>query len=74
MQKFFGLVDLFGPGCDAVITDGPDLEGRLTTALESAWALDGDVAFSLRQSAREQVQRSRSAYDRLRDIVTAWRE
>jgi colanic acid/amylovoran biosynthesis protein len=74
VQKFLGLVDLFGPGCHAVIADGPDLPGRLTAALEAAWGLDGGVAGSLRQAAHEQIQRSHSAYDRFREIVTSWRE
>jgi colanic acid/amylovoran biosynthesis protein len=69
-QKFFGLRDLFGTGCH-VVEAGDELTGRLGTALESAWASSGDVTVALRTVARELVERSRQAYERLRALGAA---
>jgi len=68
VNKMAGLAHQFGGGCEMVRLDETDVAGRVFGAIERAWAADG-VRASLLQAAADQVERGRSAYARLRDVV-----
>ena len=67
--KFEGLEDLFGRGCAIVGLSDPDLRGRLTIAIERAWDSAEAVRSPLLQSARSQIERSQTAYQRVKTLL-----
>lgn len=70
-DKFLGLNDMFGgTGLELVRLDEPDLEDHLEQAVRSAWEHAPEVREPLRTAARDQIARSRGAYDRLAALVT----
>jgi polysaccharide pyruvyl transferase WcaK-like protein len=70
LAKFQGLEDLFGIGCAIVSLSEPDLSARLMTAIERTWNSAESVRSPLLQSAIRQVEDSRGAYERLRDLLS----
>jgi len=68
LAKFQGLEDLFGLSCAIVSLSDPDLPARLMTAIEKAWNSAESVRSPLLQSALRQVEDSRGAYERLREL------
>jgi hypothetical protein len=73
-DKFLGLAQQFGVGCDVVL-----LEGRaggtdeIDEIIERAWDRAPHVRPALCAAAAEQVVRSHRAYDRIADIVDGGR-
>ena len=69
LAKFQGLEDLFGLGCAIVMLSEPDWQGRLATAIETTWNSAGAVRLPLLHSAARQIEESRAAYRRVRDVL-----
>jgi polysaccharide pyruvyl transferase WcaK-like protein len=69
LAKFQGLEDLFGLGCAVVMLSEPDWPGRLATALETAWNSAEAVRLPLLQSAARQIEESRGAYRRVKNLL-----
>jgi polysaccharide pyruvyl transferase WcaK-like protein len=65
LEKFYGLVDLFGPGCTVVDLDSASLTQDLAAAIEHAWAAAPAQAEGLRAAAARQVALGRAAYARI---------
>jgi polysaccharide pyruvyl transferase WcaK-like protein len=68
--KFAGLADLFPGGCEIVRIDSTTLENDLENAVDRAWRRAPAARESLLAAARRQIDDGRSAYRRLRDIVS----
>lgn len=69
LAKFQGLEDLFGLGCAIVMLSEPDWPSRLASAMETAWNSAEAVRLPLLQSAARQVEESRKAYGRVKDLL-----
>jgi colanic acid/amylovoran biosynthesis protein len=71
LAKFQGLEDLFGVGCVTVMLGEPDMPGKLAAAIESTWNSAETVRLPLLQSALRQVEGSRGAYQRVKDLLSS---
>ena len=65
VDKFFGLAELFGPGCQ-VVAPGNDLGAPFATmlgaALDTAWSNAEEVRPALLGAAERQIELGRAAY------------
>lgn len=68
MNKFAGLAELFGGGCEIVRIQEPDAGRVLEAAIVSAWERAPLERQRLLQHACAQVALGRAAYDRLRVV------
>lgn len=68
-DKLFGLADMFGCGVTVVRLDDASLEAELATAIQAAWTEAEQVREPLRSRADEQIEASRSAFERVFDLV-----
>jgi colanic acid/amylovoran biosynthesis protein len=66
LQKFRGLQDGFGPGCQVVRLDEPELPTRLREAIDGAWAEADSLRRPLLEAAEHQIASARAAYAALR--------
>ena len=71
MNKMAGLRHQFGIGCEIVRLDADDLSERIREAIDRAWADAEHVRAPLLVAAADQIQRGRSAYARLKDVVSS---
>jgi colanic acid/amylovoran biosynthesis protein len=69
ISKMRGLEDQFGLGCETVDLNEPDLAEKLDAAIERAWQSAEKVRVPLQEAARRQIELSRSAYERVKDLV-----
>jgi colanic acid/amylovoran biosynthesis protein len=69
VDKFAGLADLFGPGCEVVNTGPGTTAPSLIEAMERAWASADECRPELQAAALRQLARGRSAYASLPRIV-----
>jgi len=67
LQKFRGLVDGFGAGCQVVHLDEPELGQRLRVAMDAAWSRADSLRQPLIESASGQIESGHAAYAALRD-------
>ena len=72
-NKFRGLADEFGEGCDVIDKARSDFQPALMAAIESAWGRAEGLRASLRLQAVRQIHAQRKAYDRLSDIIGSLR-
>jgi polysaccharide pyruvyl transferase WcaK-like protein len=70
LDKFRGLRDQFGPGCQVLDLDDPALPDALVAALELAW--EGADAFraAIIRTADRQIAAGRDAYRRLASVAS----
>jgi polysaccharide pyruvyl transferase WcaK-like protein len=68
-NKMMGLAQQFGLGCELVRLDEEAVSERLGAAIDRAWADADRVRGRLLGAATDQIERGRTAYARLRDIV-----
>jgi colanic acid/amylovoran biosynthesis protein len=71
LNKFVGLADLFGEGCELVHLGDADFTERLAEAMEKAWEMANRVRASLLDAAARQVEASQLAYARIAETYTA---
>jgi polysaccharide pyruvyl transferase WcaK-like protein len=69
MDKFLGLIDQFGSGCQVVYLDDPHLEEKLRNAIEVAWASADQVRPQLLSAAQYQILCGQAAYKLLFHFV-----
>jgi colanic acid/amylovoran biosynthesis protein len=67
-NKFRGLADQFGCGCELVFADR-DLAAALRNAVDRAWRNADSVRAPLQRAAAQQVVKARQAYTRLAEDV-----
>ena len=70
VDKFFGLADQFGIGCDVVLLNKERLCDTLSEKIEAAWKSAHQVRPRLLDAAVRQIKSSRDAYNRFYEIVT----
>jgi polysaccharide pyruvyl transferase WcaK-like protein len=68
-DKLHGLRDMFEGGLEPIRLDDPDLDQRLGRAVRSAWDRAGEVREPLRARARDQIEASRQAFERVYALV-----
>src|SRR5262245_24968214 len=73
IDKFLGLADQFGPGCEVVLLDAPNVQSAVVAATERAWRSAEAVRSHLLAAAARQVECGRDAYARLYNLVSARR-
>jgi colanic acid/amylovoran biosynthesis protein len=73
-NKFLGLADMFGAGCDVVDLSDPGFPQRLLAALGRTLETASGVRDPLLQSARRQIAASRAAYRAASECVSARRQ
>ena len=61
-QKFDGLVDAFGAGCQVVRLDHPDLPVELRVAIDRAWERADALRPTLLAAAQRRIEAARAAY------------
>jgi colanic acid/amylovoran biosynthesis protein len=69
VDKFLGLADQFGAGCEVLLLDDADLPKRLASAMERAWASAEQIRPVLLEAAARQIEISRAAYRKFHDLV-----
>jgi polysaccharide pyruvyl transferase WcaK-like protein len=69
VDKFLGLADLFGTGCEVVLLNDEQLEKKLTAAIDAAWRSAEQVRSRLLEAAKRQVDWGRAAYRQLYERV-----
>lgn len=72
-DKFTGLSDVFGTGCEVVLLDGDDVSDRLEQSIQLAWESAEQVRPLLLHAAVRQIEMANAAYHRLFDLVEAGR-
>jgi colanic acid/amylovoran biosynthesis protein len=71
VAKFLGLEDQFGPGCETVFLNDPDVFEKLSAAIERSWESAEIVRSSLQKAALRQIELSRNAYEQVRDLFNS---
>jgi colanic acid/amylovoran biosynthesis protein len=71
LDKFRGLRDQFGPGCQVLDLDDPALADALAAAMESAWECADAQRAGLIATADRQIAAGRAAYARLATVASA---
>jgi polysaccharide pyruvyl transferase WcaK-like protein len=69
LDKFFGLAEQFGCGCEVVILDDADVPDRIDAAIRRLWAEAEELRADLRTAAERQIAEGRAAYQHLRSLV-----
>jgi polysaccharide pyruvyl transferase WcaK-like protein len=68
-NKFIGLADLFGRGCQVVFFDDVQFKEKLGDAIDFAWRSAETVRPELLEAARSQVEWGHAGYQRVHDLV-----
>jgi colanic acid/amylovoran biosynthesis protein len=71
MNKFAGLADQFGVGCDVISADQPSLSEAIRDSIDKAWKSAKKLKPLLLKSAKRQVEFSRLAYQRIYNLLEA---
>jgi len=69
IDKFLGLADQFGPGCQVVYLNTGDFQAKLLDAIDFLWTSAEQLRPQLLDSARLQIHMGREAYQRLYELV-----
>jgi colanic acid/amylovoran biosynthesis protein len=69
LNKMAGLAHQFGGGCDIIRLDEADVPTRLESAIGRAFSQAEALRAPLLRAAVDQIERGRSAYARLRELV-----
>ena len=69
VDKFLGLSDQFGPGCEVVRLDIVNFKEQLASALEKSWQLADQVHVSLQEASQRQIELGWVAYQRVKKII-----
>lgn len=69
LDKFLGLADQFGTGCDVVLLSDQNLRETLMTKLNHAWNISEQVRPQLLKSAQQQIDAGRLAYRQVYELV-----
>jgi polysaccharide pyruvyl transferase WcaK-like protein len=70
-DKFLGLAEQFGVGCEVVFMNDINLPARLIGAITQLWEAAGELRPHLLEAAERQVGQSRAAYQRAFELVAA---
>jgi len=70
-DKFKGLSDLFGDGCQTLMIDEPDLAGRLERTMTQQMARADELRPSILKEVAREIECGRAAFSRLADEAEA---
>jgi polysaccharide pyruvyl transferase WcaK-like protein len=70
VEKFRGLNDQFGMGCEIVFLDQPNVPEHFNDAIDRAWQTADDIHVPLLQAAARQIQLSHESYNWLRELTS----
>lgn len=73
VDKLLGLAEQFGTGCEVISMDDEQLQENLIFAIDNAWRLAEEVRAQLLESARQQVELGRAAYQQVYQLVESRR-
>jgi polysaccharide pyruvyl transferase WcaK-like protein len=73
-DKFLGLADQFGQGCEVIVLGETSTENRLGQVIQRLWESAENLRESLLEAAEKQIRASRDAYDRLGTILQSFRD
>ncbi|BAZ22589.1 hypothetical protein NIES4073_34740 [Kalymmatonema gypsitolerans NIES-4073] len=68
-DKFFGLADQFGCGCEILLLDDKELEEKLIAAIHHSWQSAEQLRSQLLEAAWRQIDVGHSAYKRVFELV-----
>ena len=68
-EKFLGLRDLFGEGCEVLSLEEPSAVDSLPGMLQETWGSADARRAALLEAAERQIRSSREAYRRLGDLL-----
>ncbi len=71
VDKFLGLADQFGAGCEVVTLDGGGIRQRLGAALDHVWDRAETLRPGLLRAAQRQIEQGAAAYRRLHQLVAS---
>lgn len=71
MDKFVGLADQFGPGCQAIDLGENGAEQKVATAIDAAWEMAERVRPQLLEAAVRQIELGHAGYRRVYALVGA---
>jgi polysaccharide pyruvyl transferase WcaK-like protein len=69
VDKFVGLAELFDAGCEVIILSDTQFPTKLKVAIDRMWQSAEHLRPQLLDAAARQVQLSRAAYQRVRELV-----
>jgi polysaccharide pyruvyl transferase WcaK-like protein len=69
-NKFLGLKDQFGEGCQIILLNEQGWPEKLNSAIERAWQSADEFRGTLQVAALRQIELTRRSYEQLRDLVT----
>lgn len=72
-DKFLGLADQFGRGCEVLFLDDKDMGAKLVTAIENAWIWAEQLRGHLLAAAERQIALGKMAYNRVYELVESHR-
>lgn len=70
-EKFMGLADQFGTGCDVISVNGSHFGEQLREAIDQAWSRAAAQRMPLLAAAARQIELSNAAYGYLAHLTTA---
>jgi colanic acid/amylovoran biosynthesis protein len=68
VDKFLGLADMFGTGCQVIRVDEPDFTGALEGAVSKAWASAEEFRAPLLAAAQFQLRQGYNVYATLKEL------
>lgn len=68
IDKFMGLADHFGDGCEVIFSNGESLSEKLNIAIDRVWTLAPKLRPQLLEAAKQQILAGRAAYQRAYEI------
>jgi polysaccharide pyruvyl transferase WcaK-like protein len=70
IDKFLGLADQFGKGCEIIILRDSDWRSKLAATLDRVWQSADEVRPQLLAAAARQVALSQAAYQKIYNLIT----
>jgi polysaccharide pyruvyl transferase WcaK-like protein len=71
VNKFQGLADQFGAGCELIYLNDPMMREKLEKAIEIAWNSPETVAPHLLDAAKRQIESSQVVYQQIHELVAS---
>ncbi|MEA5619965.1 polysaccharide pyruvyl transferase family protein [Cronbergia sp. UHCC 0137] len=69
IDKFQGLADQFGVGCDVILLDDEKFAQKLASSIHQLWEAAEVIRPQLLEAAQKQIELGKTAYKRLYEIV-----
>jgi colanic acid/amylovoran biosynthesis protein len=69
VDKFLGLADQFGDGCEVVLLNDYQLEEKLLTTINNVWEASEQLRPKLLEAAKRQIELGHKAYKQVSELV-----